>query len=272
MEFYRLENNREAILSLLDERRALLQKLLRELEKSRQPHPEGMVKVIRHKKSFQYYWKKQSGAKWEYIPKAERERAERIINCEYAEEMRTQIADEIQFLNLVRKHPFPKGMEELYSKHSAGRKALIQRIVPTEEEFVQRFLSETYKSMPAFSENKKYETGNGELVRSKSEWMIAEALIKNGIPYHYEYPTRLKGHGVAYTDFCCLNVHRREIVLWEHLGRMGDEDYADTAIQKVRAYEETGYIQGKNLIITEESLGCPLTPAVINRWIERMLK
>jgi len=271
MEYYRLENNREDILSLLDERRVLLSKLLKELKKDNHPHPGGMVKAIPHKKAFQYYWKKQSGAPWEYIPKNERGKAERIINCEYLEKMKACITDELEFLSRIRKRSFPRCMEEIYSGHSAGRKALIHRIVPTDEEFIQSFLSETYKSMDGFSENKQYETGKGEFVRSKSELMIAEALIKSGIPYHYEYPIRLKGYGIAYTDFRCLNVHRREIVLWEHLGRMGDESYADAAIHKVHAYEENGFIQGKNLIITEESSGCPLTPTVINRWIERML-
>lgn len=271
MDYYQLENNREAILALLDERGILLNKLLKELEKNQQPHPGGMVKAIRHKRAFQYYWKKHTGAAWEYIPKDERERAERIVNCEYAEELKAQITDEIEFLNRIRKHSFPKCMEELYSGHSAGRKALIRRIVPTREELVQNFLSEEYKSMDGFSENKQYETGKGEFVRSKSELMIAEALIKNGIPYHYEYPIRLKEYGVAYTDFRCLNVQKRKIVLWEHLGLMGDESYADSAIQKVHAYEENGFTIGHNLIITEESSGCPLTPKVINRWIKKML-
>ena len=36
MEYYRLENNREDLLSLLDERRILLSKLLKELEKKQQ--------------------------------------------------------------------------------------------------------------------------------------------------------------------------------------------------------------------------------------------
>lgn len=271
MEYYRIENNREDLLSLLDERRILLCKLLKELEKKQQPHPGGMVKAIPHKKSFQYYWKKHSGAPWEYIPKSERGKAEKIINCEYLEKIRAQITREIELLNRISKQSFPKCMEEIYSEHSAGRKALIHRVVPSGEEFIQNFLSEEYESMENFSENKQYETGKGELVRSKSELMIAEALIKHGIPYHYEYPIRLKGYGVAYTDFRCLNVHRREIILWEHLGRMGDESYADAAIHKVHAYEENGFIRGKNFIITEESAGCPLTPTVINRWIKMML-
>lgn len=271
MGYYRLESNREALLLLLVERRGLLCKLLKELEKKQQPHPGGMVKAIPHKKAFQYYWKKHSGAPWEYIPKCERGKAERIVNCEYLEEIRTQITREILFLDRISKQSFPKCMEEIYSEHSAGRKALIHRIIPTREEYIQNFLSEEYESLGSFSENKQYETGKGELVRSKSELMIAEALIKSGIPYHYEYPIRLKGYGVAYTDFRCLNVHRREVILWEHLGRMGDESYADAAIHKVHAYEENGFFQGKNLIITEESAGCPLTPTVINRWIKKML-
>lgn len=271
MNFYHLENNREDILALLVERRKLLQKLQQKLERNRLEHPGGMVKVIRHKKSFQYYQKADSKAPWKYIPKRERSKAERIVNCEYLEALRTQIAGEIETLNRALKQSFPKSLEDLYSGLSDGRKALIRRVFPSEEEFVQAFINEEYKPLEAFSENKQFETGKGEFVRSKSELMIAEALIRNGIPYQYEYPVRLKGRGIVYSDFRCLNVRRREVILWEHLGKMGDESYANAAIQKVRDYEESGFAVGKNLIITEESAGVPLTPSTINRWIKRML-
>ena len=68
------------------------------------------------------------------------------------------------------------------------------------------------------------------------------------------------------------STHRtREIILWEHFGRMGDEEYVKNALQKVHAYEQNGYSCGKNLIITEESAECPLFMSSVDYWIDRML-
>ena len=102
--------------------------------------------------------------------------------------------------------------------------------------------------------------------------MIAETLTRHQIPYQYEYPLWLDAFGYVRPDFRCLNIRKRQIVFWEHQGRMDDPDYATHAIRKIRAYEESGIYVGQNLIITRESSDCPLNPDTVERWIERLLK
>lgn len=271
MDYYQLENNRADLLALLEDRRRVLQDLLRKLEANTTPHPGGMVKAHRHFDGFQYYRKEKSEEDWTYIPKEQRGIAETIINCEYRATMIKQVRAELEAINRMLAVDPPKSIEEPFRRLSAGRQALIHRFLLTDEEAKQAFLNESYKTLEAFEENKQYETQNGELVRSKSELIIADALLKAGVPYQYEYPIHLKKHGTVYADFRCLNVRRRKKIVWEHLGKMGDEEYATAALQKVRAYEENGYVLGDTFIITAESARCPLTTSTINRWIKRLL-
>ncbi|MCH4192124.1 MAG: hypothetical protein LKF52_07435 [Butyrivibrio sp.] len=48
-------------------------------------------------------------------------------------------------------------------------------------------------------------TEKGELVRSKSEKIIADKLFMMKIPYHYEKPLKLDSYGYVHPDFTVLN-------------------------------------------------------------------
>lgn len=96
-------------------------------------------------------------------------------------------------------------------------------------------------------------TARGEKVRSKSEALIADRLLKAGIPYHYEAELDLKDDGVYYPDFLVLNKRTRQVFIWEHFGRLGDSDYAYKSLRKIRIYKKHGYELGKNFLMTFES-------------------
>jgi len=67
-------------------------------------------------------------------------------------------------------------------------------------------------------------TAKGERVRSKSEIIIADSLMRAGVPYRYEFPIILNGYGKIYPDFTVLNVGLRKELYWEHLGMMDDSE------------------------------------------------
>ena len=91
------------------------------------------------------------------------------------------------------------------------------------------------------------------------------------VPYQYEAPLRLKGIGTVRPDFRCFNVRRRKVIYWEHLGKMGDPEYASEALRKMQAYTASGFHIADNLIVTEETADFPLTPTTVEYWIRRML-
>lgn len=109
-----------------------------------------------------------------------------------------------------------------------------------------------------------YLTENGELVRSKSEWIIADKLKAAGIKYGYEQPLILDGV-VRYPDFTIHDEELNETWYWEHNGMMSDPTYETRWKRKEEAYHKAGILplgeNGENgtLLVTEELEGKELT-------------
>jgi ATP-dependent exoDNAse (exonuclease V) alpha subunit len=97
-----------------------------------------------------------------------------------------------------------------------------------------------------------YRTSRGEMVRSKSELLIAEKLNTLGIKYQYERP--LEGtarEGRVRPDFSFTD-DAGNVVLWEHLGRMDRADYREGWEWKRQWYAQNSFVQGRNLFTTTE--------------------
>ena len=71
------------------------------------------------------------------------------------------------------------------------------------DQIAEEWQSKTFKTNSYKTENKIYDTRRGEKVRSKSEAIIADMLFEMGIPYHYEYPLRLR-NGDHFDDVWAL--------------------------------------------------------------------
>ena len=81
------------------------------------------------------------------------------------------------------------------------------------------------------------------IFRSKSEQIIADILIKNGIAFEYEKPLFIRetydGRALLriwYPDFYLKHHH----ILVEFLGRLDDPEYRRGVRKKQRAYEQQG--------------------------------
>ena len=59
-------------------------------------------------------------------------------------------------------------------------------------------------------------------------------------------------------DFTILDVRRRREIILEHLGKMGDSDYADGAVFKINIFARAGYFVGDRLLISMETANKPL--------------
>ena len=97
-----------------------------------------------------------------------------------------------------------------------------------------------------------------------------------GIPYHYEFPLKLKlpheKSATFFPDFTCLNLRTREEILWEHFGMMDDSDYVRKAMDKLDIYERNGIFPGKRLIISRETTEKPLNVKTIQKLAEEYLR
>lgn len=148
------------------------------------------------------------------------------------------------------------------------KKRLIVPIVQSDEEFVKEWKDQEFSQKSSWGTDQGLVTEQGETVRSKSELIIANLLYRLGIPYRYECALYLEGYGTVHPDFTILSVRNRTEIIWEHLGKMDDPDYARDNVKKIKAYQKNGYIPGKNLIITMETSESVLDIQTIKDLIE----
>ena len=120
-----------------------------------------------------------------------------------------------------------------------------------------------------FDEKLIHKTARGELVRSKSEVIIANALFHNGLDYEYEPQVILEGK-VKRPDFKITDADTGEEWYWEHCGMMSDPKYAKRWKDKEKFYAKNGIVKGKNLIVTEEKAGEGLDSYGINEMIKEI--
>lgn len=107
------------------------------------------------------------------------------------------------------------------------------------------------------SDGRVFQTNNGELVRSKSEMLIANEFHRLGILYEYELP--YDNIQNALPDFM---LPEYENVIIEHLGLMTDAEYHKRWNEKAKQYEEENILY---LRTNEEEM------KHLNTTIERLL-
>jgi hypothetical protein len=112
-----------------------------------------------------------------------------------------------------------------------------------------------------------YLTENGDLVRSKSEWIIADKLKAAGIKYQYEQPLMLDGVE-RLPDFTIRDEDTNRVWYWEHNGMLSDDEYRKRWKRKEAAYHKAKILplplpemddeREGTLLVTEEHEGTGL--------------
>jgi len=123
-----------------------------------------------------------------------------------------------------------------------------------------------------------HRTERGDLVKSKSELVIADKLHGRGVDYSYEQPLAVPGDCVRYPDFTIADSARGINFYWEHCGMLNDPEYRSRWERKKRAYRNAGILPweeggGENgtLIETRDSDNGGLDAAAIASLIDRVL-
>jgi len=119
-----------------------------------------------------------------------------------------------------------------------------------------------------YAENLIHRCDNGQMVRSKSELVIATMLLEMGIDYMYEYP--VDGEqvpGKRRPDFSFVDP-AGDMILWEHLGMLSRDDYRKAWEQKKDWYAKNGFIEGKNLFTTQDDEKGGLDATIVKKVAE----
>ena len=128
-----------------------------------------------------------------------------------------------------------------------------------------------------FEEYLIHRTARGEMVRSKSEVIIADHLANNDVEYGYEQPLTINGI-TKYPDFTIEDMESGLTFYWEHCGMLHVPSYRDRWEQKLgwyRAHDilpwEEGSGENGTLIITRDEADGSIDSAKISALITDVL-
>ncbi|MCR5490211.1 MAG: hypothetical protein K6F03_09120 [Saccharofermentans sp.] len=235
--------------------------------------PPGSLRVSNNGKYRQYYRKIDPVDVFgTYLPRKDRDIAAALAQKDYDSKLLAELVKQQKALERFLKDYDPDAPLDVYEKLSEARKALVTKEFLTDKEYVEQWLNMPYNHMGFGDNDPEYYTPKGERVRSKSELLIADALIRNNIPYRYECPVYEGGYLIGVPDFNCLNVRQRKDYYWEHLGMMSDSTYADKNVRKLEKYSLANDFDESRLILTFETENHPLNTRVIEEKIRRYLK
>jgi len=111
-----------------------------------------------------------------------------------------------------------------------------------------------------FKADSDIRTAKSERVRSRGECIIADAIGRHDLPYHYEQKLELN-LGFIYPDFTIMHPKSCELYYLEYFGLTDDPVYAKRAYEKIEMYQRAGL--GPYLISLFDSSAAPLKSATI---------
>ena len=256
----------------LRRQKQIIEKAIADLNKQISNAPEGSLRLAKKRKGYQYYRKEITyDTKGTYLQSRDRNLAARLAQKDYNIKVLAELEKQLKAIDRFLKTYDPNAVQQVYEKLSEPRKNLIDKGFLTDEEYVRQWLNKPYNKMAFGKDDPEYYTSKGERVRSKSELLIAEALIRYNIPYRYEYPVCHNGELMAVPDFNCLNVRQRKDYYWEHLGMLADPNYANKNVKKLERYSLADDFDESSLILTMETNKHPLNTKVIEEKIKRYL-
>ncbi len=258
---------------LLKEQLNETDKMIWELEKrisQSSAKDDLIVKATFRKGTPQYYLRKAGEKKYKYVRSAETEIVRSIVQNAYDKKMLFKLEGlQRSLLKFLKKYNVNE-INNIYGSLSRGRRILIKPLIIPDEELIKKWYAKFEINSNGFQDERKYATERGDMVRSKSEKIIADILYKHGIPYVYEPVMNLNGH-IKYPDFAALNIKKQKTIYWEHFGLISEPGYAEKNMRKLLEYEEYGLLCGDNLIFSMESPDSPLSIKMIEKKIKKML-
>jgi len=232
--------------------------------------PEYGVKATTVRGCQQYYLIDKETGKREYAGLPKLKLVKKLIQRDYAIAVDKKLVELRKKLSKFIANYDSSEIEDVYEKLSEARKRVIVPIIEPNEAYIYRWIEAHPGNQNPFPEEGLYKTNRGEMVRSKSEKIIADALEKYNVPYQYE-PMLELGYNTIYPDFVVLNLRTRKTVYWEHLGLVSDIEYATKNFKKLQDYERNGFVLGRDLITTMESADTPIDVKLVEEKIREFL-
>lgn len=274
--------NLNKLISEMSKRLYELNEIITGAENFLKSAPPGRLITCKNHNTNQYYFKNSSTSPKIYLSKKNMDRISELAQKEYNLAIVKVARNQQQLIaEFLKKYNFDE-IENVYNNLKSGRKPLITPYELPIEEFAKKWLISKKNKKEKLSQvtNWKYQFANntnynivtekGELVRSKSEKILADKLYYNGIPYIYEMPLKL-GDFYIHPDFTILSLKSKQEYIWEHFGMLDDPNYAEKFVNKVETYHKHNFYLGENLIMTYETKAHPINSETIDEYINKYL-
>lgn len=233
--------------------------------------PTENLRVTSSKNKRKYYLCseqiKETKANGQYLKKDEKHIANAIAMRDYAMALgisAQKIMNKIEDLQAAIAANAP---ENVYAGLKYYRKELVIPIVPEQLTQINTWQNQSFTGKRFADCTAEIYSERGERVRSKSEKIIADFLLKNNVPYLYEKPlsitTNYQTAFTVYPDFTILDINNRREIYLEHFGRMDDLSYVQKMVKKVNSYERAGIFPGDRLLCTFETNACPFDSRIL---------
>lgn len=236
---------------------------------------KGEKAVVRTEKGqIRIYAKRKSDPNVRYLPKSNAQEIKVLAQRRYdIKLLEVAKAEKLQIERCLKVLEPEADIETVFDFMPEALKPYIVANEKTDLGYAQMWQNKRVDQARRLKEGEGFSTMRGDVVRSKSEVIIADRLFKAGIPYRYEVllPMEYEDISYVYPDFQILNTRTKEVFFWEHLGMMDDPKYANGQIKKISGYARSGYILGKSLILTFESKERPLDTFCVDGLIETFL-
>ena len=246
-----------------------LDNIIKRIEKSLENAPEGKLRISKEKNRIQFYNRiRASENNGKYISKKNILLVRQLAQKDYDKQVLVNVKIRREKIKEILEKIKSTDISKIYQDIPIEKQNLITPYILTDEQFIKSWNNKTYKSKGFMPDTPEIYTEKGERVRSKSEKILADKFNLMKIPYHYEYPLKLKGYGIIYPDFLVLNKRTRKEYYFEHFGLMDNPEYCRKAIKKIETYNKNGIFEGEQLITTYET-----SKDIINiKNIERLIR
>lgn len=219
---------------------------------------------------YQYYVRNKDGD-MSYIPAKDRFIVNQMAQKEYYEKLLKELKKQetciARFIGVYSKSV----IWDTYEGICDGRKRIISPVTESQDDYISNWLEMHKGNQNQFEAKELFETNRGDLVRSKSEKIIADLFYEYKVPYQYEPELILYNGQKCYPDFVLLNKRERKTYFWEHFGLVSDDGYANNNLEKIAKYEKSGMVLGENLLMSMESKNINLDIQKVRQKIEQYL-
>ena len=255
--------------TIMLEEQKRLNLLINELENKLKTLPDGTLQ-IKNRGKYQV-WYHYVNKKHTLIQKKDIALAQKLADAAFSRFRLKESKAALKAVKAYLRNADYMNSDEYLQSHPEIRKLLLQSGFTSED--ATYWANIPYKKPDIEYKGTLYKTLKGEMVKSRAEKDIADALFLAGIPYRYECGISFNnGKTWYYPDFTILDPRTGNIFLWEHFGMEELDYYRHKNANKMYVYFDNGYIPGKNLICTSSSENQKLTKSQIQKIINLFFK